>query len=316
MSRRPDTFIVGAPKCGTTSLYEYLKGHPEIYMSRRKEPEYFARDLETGRGMRYGEDLERYLELFEGARDEKRVGEATTRYLYSREAPRLIHEFQPLPWIVVSVRDPVDMAHSLHGHYVSVGLEPVTDFEEALAAEDGRSEGRSVAGEQYPELLLYRQWARYGGQLSRWLEVFDSRRIHVTVFEDMVADASATMRRLLQFLDVDPGYRPATFAPHNVSSRPRSRVLMSILNAPGPRRVMRSLLPLALRDRTTLPLGRSLRRLNARPERRAPLSRQLRRELEETFAPDVALLGDLVGRDLAALWWKRSAVAAGVKEIA
>ena len=93
MARLPDLFIAGAPKCGTTSLYEWLKGHPQIFMARFKEPCYFARDLAlepSGYYLRYGVDRERYLALFADAGGAKRVGEASTRYLYSQDAPRLI----------------------------------------------------------------------------------------------------------------------------------------------------------------------------------------------------------------------------------
>jgi hypothetical protein len=91
--RWPNLFIVGAPKCGTTSLYEWLKGHPDIHMSPFKEPCYFARDLaweESGYYLRHGVDRARYLELFEDAGAATRVGEASTRYLYSRDAPLFI----------------------------------------------------------------------------------------------------------------------------------------------------------------------------------------------------------------------------------
>lgn len=93
LARIPDFFIIGAAKSGTTSLYEYLKGHPEIYMSPRKAPRYFAPDLATdgvAKNLRYGEDRDRYLALFADAGNEKRVGEASVRYIYSSEAPRLV----------------------------------------------------------------------------------------------------------------------------------------------------------------------------------------------------------------------------------
>ena len=73
MSRRPDTFIVGFPKCATTSLYEYLKGHPDIYMSPAKEPRYFAQARVGGPHLHdlvYPDDERRYLNLFAEARDQ------------------------------------------------------------------------------------------------------------------------------------------------------------------------------------------------------------------------------------------------------
>src|SRR5690349_24105388 len=85
LERRPDLFIVGAPKTGTTSMYEYLRGHPEVFMSPVKEPLYFAPDLaveSAGHDLRYGRDQERYLALFDEAITQKRLGEASVRYIY------------------------------------------------------------------------------------------------------------------------------------------------------------------------------------------------------------------------------------------
>ena len=114
VSRRPDTFIVGAPKAGTTSLYAYLEGHPDVFMSPVKEPGYFAPDVIGGsRKTVYGEDADRYLALFADARNEKRVSEASTRYLVSPRAPSLISDFQPAPRIIVMLRNPIDVIESV-----------------------------------------------------------------------------------------------------------------------------------------------------------------------------------------------------------
>src|SRR3954452_11245731 len=82
VTRTPDLFIVGAPKSGTTSLYEYLKGHPDVFMSVVKEPCYFARDLaldDSGNFLVYGRDDKLYYDLFEDAGGAKRAGEGSTR---------------------------------------------------------------------------------------------------------------------------------------------------------------------------------------------------------------------------------------------
>ena len=124
VTRTPNLFIVGAPKSGTTSLYEWLKEHPDVYMSPFKEPCYYARDLvweQSGYYLRYGVDRDRYARLFDDAGAARRVGEASTRYLFSRDAPRLIAAETEDPRIVVLVRNPVDMIASLHAHKVASG---------------------------------------------------------------------------------------------------------------------------------------------------------------------------------------------------
>lgn len=302
--RRPDLFIIGAAKAGTTSLYEYLRGHPEIFMSPAKEPRYFAPDVESGaRSLRYGEDLHRYLALFEGARDEKRLGEASVRYMYSREAPRLIRDFQPNAYIVAMLRNPVDMMYSLHGQLLSHGVETNPDFEQALAAELGWQGVGARHGSGMP-LRAYRARARYGEQLPRWIETFGPGRVHVIVFEEFVREPAPAFRRLLEFLEVDPDYQPVSFAAHNRAHAPRSRVLRSL--APGLRQlVVKQLLPRVAGERTARRVVRKFRhsRLYRRDAPRLPLRPELRRQLELEFADDVAQLSKFVGRDLAALWW-------------
>jgi hypothetical protein len=123
-SRRPNFFIIGAPKSGTTSLYEYLEGHPDVFMSPVKEPFYFSPDVSTGARQRYlyAPDHAAYLELFASAAAEARIGEASTTYMVSHEAPELIGAFAPDALLIAMVRNPVDMVHSAQRR-VSQGAE-------------------------------------------------------------------------------------------------------------------------------------------------------------------------------------------------
>src|SRR3979411_724122 len=107
-SRVPDVFIVGAPRCGTTALYTYLKDHPEIFMSPIKEPEFFTDFLGEGRRVRTEAE---YLNCFGGVRDEKRIGEASVSYLASRTSARAIKGFSPLAMIIIMLRNPVDVMY-------------------------------------------------------------------------------------------------------------------------------------------------------------------------------------------------------------
>ena len=319
MGRRPNLFIIGAAKCGTTSIYAWLRGHPQIYMSPRKEPRFFAPDLlsgPAGKNLRYPEDLERYLALFAGATDEPRVGEASPRYIYSRQAPRLIHDFEPEAFIVALVRNPVDMMVSLHAHHVAGGTEPITDFGRALEAESERrtgataAPGRRLRATSNPRLTLYRERARFGAQLQEWFSVFGPERVHVIVFEEMVANPSAVFRQLLGFLRVDPDYQPPAFAAYNPRHRARSTRLRGALMSRSGQYVLWRLLPALAGERGTRALLRPFRGLNRRPAERAGPSPALRRRLQLELADDVALLSELVGRDLAALWWPAQPVRA------
>ena len=307
---RPDLFIVGAAKAGTTSVYEYLKAHPAIYMSPSKEPRYFAPDLDFGQAhdLHYGVELDRYLSLFAGATSEKRVGEASVRYLYSTQAPRLIHDFQPNAYIVAIVRNPVDVIYSLHGQRVSQGTEDITDFELALQAEEDRRAGRRLPPNVHPKLTLYRDVARFGDQLSRWVETFGRERVHVAVLDDLVADPARTLRSLLEFLEVDPAWTPSSFGKHNTGWAPRSRMIQRMARGRIPQWVVWRLLPNIVGDARTRRLVRRYQHSGfyRRTTDRPPLKEELRRQLENDFAADVKALGQLLGRDLAAQWWQRT----------
>jgi hypothetical protein len=304
--RRPDLFIIGAPKCGTTSLYEYLEGHPQIYMSPVKEPFYFAPDAvrTTHKQFIYGRDDAAYLALFAGARNEQRVGEASTRYMLSEVAPRLVREFQPAARLVAMVRNPVDMLPALHNERVSLGLEPITDFEQALAADVDRRAGRRLPVGTDPLLAEYRAHAYYGAQLQRWIDTFGRAALHVVVFDDFVADPPAELRRLLEFLEVDPDYQPGSFGARNQSHR--TRAWANTLASTRPVAwVAHGLLPRVVGSGRAARARRRMRHspLLRRPYRREPVPPALRSALEAEFAADVAHLSRIVGRDLGALWF-------------
>jgi hypothetical protein len=230
VTRHPNLFIIGAAKCGTTSAYEWLKGHPQVFMSPAKEPRYFAPDLHSGsqHDLLHPHDGDRYLALFADAGDEKWLGEASVRYINSKQAPRLIHEFAPEARIVAMIRNPVDMLHSLHNQRVSEGSEPLVDFAAALAADDDRAAGRRLPPGRSAARAVYRPRARFAELLTPWIELFGRDAVHVIVFEDLVDDPAAVLRRLLGFLEIDADYQPGSYAARNRSHAPRLRLMRGL----------------------------------------------------------------------------------------
>lgn len=304
---RPDLFIVGAPKSGTTSLYDYLSGHPDVYMSPVKEPLYFCPDVRSGghrRRFEYPRDEAAYLALYSEAHEEKRLGEATTRYLVSREAPVLIHEFDPDARIIAILRNPVDMIHALHNERLSQGHETIDDFGLALAADVDRAAGRNLPPGTNALGGVYRESARYAEHLARWLAAFPRNQVHVIVFDDFASDTPREFRGVLEFLGVDPDYQPASFAPRNTSHRQRRAVRRIVDSRPGhwlTHRVLGAAIGPNARARLALRFRQS--RLNRRVAARAPLPAPLRHELEQEFRPDVERLGEMLDRDLVSLWF-------------
>ena len=154
----PDFFIVGAAKCGTTSMYRYLRKHPEIHMPPTKWINYFNADLRCATNC---PDRETYRRHFAGVRDEKRVGEASESYLYSTQAAAAIRRSCPSADIIIMLRNPVDMMHSLHSQLLFSGVEEIEDFREALKAEPLRKRGQRLPPPAHhpQEWLLYREAA-------------------------------------------------------------------------------------------------------------------------------------------------------------
>lgn len=302
----PNLFIIGAAKAGTTSLYEYLRGHPEVYMSPVKEPAYFSPDMPPPRvKFEHGRDEARYLELFAAAPSgARRIGEASTSYLPSRRAPELIAGMTPQPWIVAMLRNPIDTMHSLHGHRLSAGTETIADFAAALDADLAEDRGGPERRAEVERGGSYRDRTRYADQLPRWLEAFGDR-VKVIIFEEFFAQPRPAFAELLRFLEVDDAYQPPAFAVHNPRHERRRGPIRRLLKNPLATWVARTLLPRLLGVERTARLSRRFRHsaVNRREIERAPIDAELRARLQRELTPDVERLGELLGRDLKSTWW-------------
>jgi hypothetical protein len=290
---RPDFFIVGAPKCGTTALYEYLRVHPQVFMPFHKEPLFFGQDLHP----RYGRMSEAdYLALFAAARPGQRVGEASAWYLYSRTAAAEINAFAPGAAIIVMLRDPVEMMYAQHSQLLYNRQEVIADFAEALAAEPARRRGALLPpGPVRVENLFYRDAAHFAEQLERYYDCFGRDRVHVIVHDDLAADAPGVYRGVLEFLEVDPEVR-LEFAPANVNKAARSALLQRLIYQPPG--ALRRAVPWLRQFPLIHRLRRALLAANSRRLPRPPLDPILRRSLAEEFEPEVKRIGELLGRDL------------------
>jgi hypothetical protein len=306
--RRPDFYLVGAPKSGTTAMYEYLRKHPNLFLPERKELRYFGRDLDIRN--RVPLTLEEYLAYFvDGPRDAL-VGTAYVWYLYSRTAAAEIAEFSPEARIIVMLRDPVDMLPALHAEHLTNGNEDIHDFEAALRAEADRRAGRRIpAYAHLPQGLLYSEVARYAEQVQRYLAAFGTERVHVILFDDFAASPADAYRRTLAFLGVSADFQPDTFAVINANRRLRSERLRRFLSRPpdAVRLMARSVVPRRLRQ-----AGHSrLKSLNTVRAPRPALSADLESRLRAQVSDEINRLELLLGRDLRA--WKAGVHRAGTR---
>ncbi|MCK2212224.1 sulfotransferase [Actinomadura sp. ATCC 31491] len=281
----PDFLIAGVPKAGTTALHTALQQHPQLYLSTIKEPKFFLTDGPPPERGGPG-DLETYREhvwrradyeaLFDDAPPGTLTGESTPFYLYDADAGRRIRALVPDVKIIVTLRDPVERAHSNWTHLWSAGLEPIGDLVRACEAEPERI----AAG--WSHFWHYVGLGRYGEQLARLFELFPREQVLVFRYRDLVDRPADTLDRICAFLGVRQGL--LTEMPRqNVTAHPDAGARHTVLSTLARR------LPALARPIEDL--------LQHRGTARRPLSWEQRRRLIPYFATDVALLQRVTGED-------------------
>jgi len=235
MEKMPTFLVIGAARSGTTALYTYMKQHPEIFMSQRKEPNFFAFENEvldyTGPGADYINNsinnLLDYRRLFEGASNKRAAGEASPLYLYSEKAPARIRHHLPDVKLIAILRNPIEQAFSHFLYAKRQMLEPLEDFVCALEAERERKRQRWLP------LFQYSQFPKYCQQLQRYYALFPERQIRVYSYEEFNGNPESVLKDIYAFLGVDTdhvsdfSYRP------NAGGIPKSRVLQDIVMQPN-----------------------------------------------------------------------------------
>ena len=297
--REPSFFIIGAPKCGTTSLFQHLSGHPQVFAATNKEPFYFCTDMPGYRERTSRITNERdYLSLFAGATDAHlHLGEASVYYLFSRVAvTEILHKYPTAKFIVI-LRNPVDMVYSFHSELLLGGEENMPCFETAWSLQDARLSGKYIPAEcRDSKVLQYRDVARFGMQVNRLLGTVPRSQVFITLLEDFRKQPRQTYLNLLSFLELDDDGRQ-DFPLVNACRVARSRFLLQLLGSPP--------YPLSILKRLTLGLlGRNnkfLRQvweLNFKPFARRPQTLNMRKILVDEFSKDVADLSEILSRDL------------------
>jgi hypothetical protein len=308
----PDFFVVGAPKCGTTAMHDYLRQHPGIFMPEQKELHFHGSDLA---GLPSTLSAAEHAALFREVAGARRVGETCIWALYSTKAARAIKAAQPGARIVVMLRNPVDMMYALHSELLYQAVEDITRFDRALDAEDDRRRGRRrPCRGLYPDAIyFYRAVATFSEQVERYLAEFGPGRVHVILHDDLKRDTPGVYRALLVFLDVDPSFAPE-FSVINPNKRIKSTALQHALFNPMCRswKVLKRLSVYPWVGRRIVAAARWNVLYGPRP----PMAAAVRRRLEAEFAPEIGRLGRLLGRDLEALWLAQPHPGSGAPAVA
>jgi len=316
---RPNFFMVGNSKSGTSALYFALRQHPDIFMCTPKEPNFFARDLCAGvtDGTFIQMPESDYLELFRDVDGSAVIGDASACYLYSSDAARLIHTFNPEAKILIILREPVAF---LYSYYTQLLKNPGSEneiagsFEEALELEPQRREGQALPpGCQVPALLLYMDRVRYADQVQRYLDLFPPEQIKILLYDDLVDSNVTFFDEVTDFLGV-ARYPAVNFEIRNPSALVRSKTarqaLYDLSTGAGRLAGIQKLIKRVTPDKSRRAfLQWVYARFIFKPAPR--LSAETRDRLKRTIAPEVAKLQQQLGIDLSHRWGYTLDVAGG-----
>jgi hypothetical protein len=304
----PNFIVVGAAKAGTTSIYQYLSQHPEVYLSPIKETNYFAKDIPLDKirkdYYKGGEldveayvntDLseqihiafvsrwEHYTKLFKNVKDEKAIGEISNSYLYSEVAAREIHAVDPGMKIIMILRDPIKRAFSHYKMTLRVGLVKDSFYEEVQRDYAAREKGFRVSH-------LYVEMGQYAEQVRRYLDTFPRDQVRIYLFDDLKADAASVIDDMLRFLGVDPSQQVDTSFQANQASVPKNVQLVHFLRKTGIRKLAKKLSPRFV--------GEAAKKVIYKEKDDLELTQRDRDFLRPLFERDVQELERILGRDL------------------
>ena len=306
-------FIVGAPRCGTTTLAGFLQQHPDVCFSAVKEPHFFSQhDFD-----RCSEDemhelvATEYLERFfaQCGNDQLRA-EGSVTYLYVPDKMALILKLWPDAKFIIALRDPLSMLPSLHARLLVTGDETIRDFPQAWAKLPERRQGRSVPKRAIdPRWLRYDEAGKLGYNVERFFAAVGRERCHVVLFDDLSADPQGTYRDMCRFLGIEP-WSGTNFKPQRINKTIRIGWLQRLLKRP-PKAIRTALAGEQFHKRekkvgtsdspALAAIFRVRKRLlewNKVSAKRQPLDPAVRQQIIDGHRDDVILLSRVINRDL------------------
>lgn len=293
---KPNFFIVGAPKCGTTALSEYLREHENVFMCTPKEPHYFATDLPE---IRAAETEDEYLRLFDkSTKDHLAIGEASVWYLYSEKALENIKIFDPDSKIIVMLRNPVDLVYSMHSQHIYSMNENENDFQKAWDLNDNRKKGLDKPKDcRNVKLIVYDELAKLGHQVEKVMGLFPPEQIKIIFSEDFFSNTEAIYKEVLKFLELpddnqysfpvineNKGHKIGWIG--NFTQRPPGELVAILL---GIKKIF-GIQRLGFLD--------TLRNVNKKNKKRVPLTKKIKKQLIQEYSKDIEKLSLLTNRNL------------------
>lgn len=290
MTKLPNFLVIGTVSAGTTSIYYYLRQHPQIYMSPVKEPRFFSYDgeKESFGGPKIKSpsvtDYETYCSLFRNVKDEIAIGEITPTYLYHPKSPHSIYKYIPDAKLIAILRNPVDRAYSNFLRVTKQGREPCTTFAQALEDEPERIK------QNWSSTFHHKQVGFYAEQLARYYALFPKNQIKIFLYEDFCTKPTQIIKEIFEFLEVDSSFVPDIAYKSNVNGIPKNRFLYALISENPLRPLLIPFMPLSLRAVVS--------RLKNTMIEKPKLAPELRQQLIEDYREDINKLQHMLQRDL------------------
>ena len=283
----PNLFLVGAPRAGTTTLYDFLKRTKGIYMSNKKEPHYFSQSIEPKFLFKPIRDEKKYLDLFKDVKDEKIVGEASTTYLWDPKAHLLIHEKSPDAKIIILLRDPVQRAYSNYLLRISSGktYSFSDSIKQALEAKNDFYKGVIIKGGFYAE------------QIKRYLDEFGSDRIKIIIFEEFIKEPRRIVKEVLEFLEINEETPKEIKLTHNILTKPRNKIAAGLMQNIFIRNTAKILLPYQVSEII-------VRKIFGKEITKPDMPKKDKEFLEKLYQDDIFKLQKIISRKIPWKWIK------------
>jgi hypothetical protein len=241
MNRKVNTFFIGQPRCGTTSLYHYLKGSPNIYLPEQKQLYHFEKDYNEFRknnGMSkskiknyYNYSLEDYLKHFKDVENEKVIAEITPSYLYSKVAASEIHHYNQDAKLIAIFRNPISYVVSIHKLLHLNKIEFISDVIDAVKASKRREKSHyKQSKSEKKEITNYYERVKYSDQLSKYLKLFPKENIKILFYEDFKNNNQVFLNEICEFLLIDKVLIKETVK-KNYSRQTKIEFVMYLLNS-------------------------------------------------------------------------------------
>ncbi|HYI43284.1 MAG TPA: sulfotransferase [Sphingomicrobium sp.] len=306
-------FVVGAPRCGTTTIARLLESHPQLSFSQVKEPHFFAQhDLRGRSDEEVKAFVEReYLDRFFDPSSRARIGaEGSVSYLYVPEQLEPVIKLWPDSRFIIAVRDPLSMLPSLHGRLFYLGDETIRSFPEAWAAIPDRAAGRRIPRSCVdPRFLRYDEGGRLGTYVERMFAAVGRERCLVVVFDDLVSDSAAQSRRIIEFLGLDPielvplrAERPTRIVRYpwlqRLLKRPPMRLRTYLAGHHYRRRLVKDADDSSDAVEKVMSIRKKLLRWNRVEGKHPPVPLAVQQDIRDRLRGEIDHLGELIDRDL------------------